>query len=83
MTLKELKNRVSFRWIGYGTFKVTVIFRNEEYSCTSHNTLATDRITGSDDWNSDREIQLGYTTKQAYQALYDECCRTNNLGKYY
>lgn len=50
-----------------------------EYHCKSNNTLAYDRIKGSDDWNSDREIQCGYTLKQAYQALWDECKADNEL----
>ena len=48
MTKQELLNKVSISWKGYGTFNVTIEFRGKRYSCTSHNTLAYDRIRSDD-----------------------------------
>ena len=81
MTKQELLNKVSISWKGYGTFNVTIEFRGKSYSCTSHNTLAYDRIR-SDDSMSEYRSEFGYTYKQALEALYDECKRANNLGEY-
>jgi hypothetical protein len=80
MKTRELQDRVRFIKTGYGTFKVTIEYKGQEYSCTTHNTLAIDRINGSDDWGSDLEIHCGYTLKQAYMALWDECKRANDIG---
>lgn len=72
MTEKELKSRMEVRWRGYGTYGISILYRGKWYSCISHNSLAYDML---DEYES-----VGYyTSKQAYQALWDECCRTNNL----
>lgn len=81
MTTQELLKKVSISWKYYGTFKVTIEFRGNSYSCTSHNTLAFYRIR-SDNSMSKYCTELGYTYKQAWQAFYDECKRANNLGEY-
>lgn len=83
MTTKELEQKVKYHWKGYGTYLIKIEYRNDNYECTSHNTLAVDRITGSDDWNSEYEVHCGYTYKQALEALYDECKRKNRLGRQY
>lgn len=76
MTTKELENKVSWRWIGYGTYKVTIIYRGKEYSCKSHNTLA------NDDYQSEEHRSYYKTDKQCLMAFYDECKRINHLGEY-
>jgi hypothetical protein len=82
MTLKQLQEKVSISWIGYGTYRVTIQYRGKEYSIVTHNSLAYDRIKGSDDWNSDKQVRCGYTLKQAYMALWYECKRKNDIGWY-
>lgn len=72
MTEKELKERISVRWIGYGTYRVTIKYRNKEYTCTSHNSLAYDDM-------DEHENNSYYTSKQAYKAFWDECKRKNEL----
>ena len=79
MTLKQLKDKVSVTWAGYGTFQVEMEYRGKIYRCVTHNAPAYDRITGSDDWNSDREVHCFHTLKQAYMALLDECKRKNDI----
>lgn len=76
MTERELKERIQVKWKGYGTYKITILYRNKPYSCTSHNSLAYDAI------GSEPENCSYYTSKQAYKAFWNECCRNNNLGKY-
>lgn len=78
MTTEELKNRVSFMFSGYGHKKVTIKYRNKEYSCTSTNTGATDRINSDID-GFDKNTFMFKTKKQAYLALYNECKIKNNL----
>lgn len=77
MTLKELKNKVTVtRWHGYGQYKVRIIYRGKEYFCHSNNSMAFDRAI-------DPEKSDGYyTTKQAWQAFYDECKQKNHLGEF-
>lgn len=79
MTLQQLSDKIDLGICLHGQFNVTIRYRGGEYRCKSNNTLAYDRIKGSDDWNSDKEIQCGYTLKQAYQALWDECKRENDI----
>ena len=73
MTEQELKDRIKVEWKGYGSYRITIKFRNKFYSCISHNSLAYDDMDSYDNHSS------YYTSKQAYQALYDECKRANNL----
>ena len=71
MTTQELQDHiVSIRWNGYGAYRVTIEYRNNFYSCHSHNSMAYDAYRGSNN---------GYTYKQALQAFYDECKTLNNL----
>ena len=72
MTEKELKSRMEVRWIGYGSYKITIYYRKKWYSCTSHNSLAYDDM-------DEHENNSYYTSKQAYQTLWDECKRANGL----
>ena len=75
MTLEQLEERVNWQWTGYGTYRVTIVYRGKEYHCTSHNTLA------SDDYQSDSRSYYK-TDKQCLMAFYDECKRANHLGEY-
>lgn len=79
MTTQELRGRITIQWKGYGTYKVTIEYRGKCYSCTSHNSLAYDRIKGYADEVPDRALKDFYTYKGALLALYDECKRANNL----
>ena len=79
MTTQELRGRITIQWKGYGTYKVTIEYRGKFYSCTSHNSLAYDRITGYADEVPDRAVYDFYTYKGALQALFDECKRANDL----
>lgn len=58
--------------MGYGTYRVTIYFRKKFYSCVSNNSLAYDDM-------GEHENNSYYTSKQAYQAFWDECKRKNNL----
>jgi hypothetical protein len=79
MTTKELKDRITIRFSGYGNYKVTIEYRGKLYSCTSNNTLARDRITGYADEVPDRAIKDFYTFKGALLAFYNECKLKNGL----
>lgn len=79
MTTQELRERISIEWRGYGSYRITIDFRGKMYSCTSHNSLAYDRIKGYADEVLDRVEKCGYTYKGALQSLYDECKRANGL----
>ena len=79
MTTQELRDRITIQWKGYGTYKVTIEYCGKSYSCTSHNSLAYDRITGYADEVPDRAVRDFYTYKGALQALFDECKRANDL----
>ena len=79
MSKDELKSRITIRWKGYGNYKVMIEYRGKFYYCTSHNSLAYDRIRGYSDNVSDRSVRDSYTYKGALQALWDECKRNNNL----
>ena len=81
MTIQKLLNKVSISWKSYGTYNVTIEFRGNSYSCISTDTMAYDRIKSRDGMN-DYRSEFGYTYKQAWEALYDECKRANNLGEY-
>lgn len=81
MTTEELKYSLRVKPLGYGSYKVTIEYRNKKYTCLSHNSLAYDRIN-SNDWVGDKEVHCTYTKKQALQALYDECKQKNNIGQY-
>ena len=72
MTTKQLQDRITISAVGTGSFYVKITYRGRGYSCKSYNTLAYDAIFGGDNDY--------YTTKQALQALWDECRETNLLG---
>lgn len=74
MTEKQLKEKVDVRrgnW--YGHYDVTIEYRGKKYHCTSNNSFAYDGLD---------EGAYGRTSKQAYQAFYEECLQRNHLGKY-
>lgn len=77
MTTKELYDKVQIRWVGYGQYEVTIEFRGKTYKCHSNNSQAWDYK----DWEPG-DGPHPYTSKQAYQAFWDECCRKNHIGKY-
>lgn len=77
MTTKQLEERVSWEWCGYGTYDVTIFYRGKQYHCKSHNTLA------NDDYQEDAQNRCWYKTdKQCLLAFYDECKRANHLEEY-
>jgi len=77
MTIQEFIDRITIQWKGYGTYKITIEYRGKLYSCTSHNSLAYDRIKNID--VEDRVKVYGYTYKQACLSFYNECKSANNL----
>lgn len=77
MNTKQLENRTTVKWDGYGSYQVTIIFRNKHYKCRSNNSLAYDRL--NDDNHPPRWQLCGYTYKRALKAFYNECARANNL----
>lgn len=81
MTLKQFREQVREEWVGYGTHRVYIEYRGKEYTCLTHNTLATDRLRSRYE-KSPRSIEGGGTEKQAYETLWNECKRKNNLGEY-
>lgn len=78
MNTEELKRRITIQWKGYGNYKITIEYRGKCYSCTSHNSLAYDRMN-SYNFYLDKVSAYGYTYKQAWRAFYDECKRANKL----
>lgn len=82
MTTKELYENVSICRVSYGTHKVTIKYRGKEYTCKTHNTLATDRVIYDEDGTfvDARKVSCcGLTLKKALRELYDECKRANGL----
>lgn len=77
MTTQQLSQRVSFRFGGYGHFRIEIEYRNYLYTALTTNTLALDRV--NDNTLVDRARQNGYTRRQALLALYNECKLKNNL----
>lgn len=78
-TLKDLTERYAGReFAGSGHYNVRFTIRGKEYSATTTNTLATDRLQESG-YLSPRAISCGYTERQAMQSLYDEVKRKNGL----
>ena len=71
MTYKQLKARYNgSTFTGYGHFRISFTIRGKEYTCTTTNTLAIDRVNDDDD---NRQYGKFYETKkQALQALYNE-----------
>lgn len=79
MNTEELRSRVSVKWWGSGTYKVTIKFAGTYYSCFSHNSLAYDRLSCSEDDIPDNANRYGYTYKQALQHFWDYCKSVNGL----
>ena len=78
MTLDELKEKVfKIQFQSSGCYKIWIEYKEKYYSCLTNNTLATNRIKYGSEYPKVEEY--GYTLKQAFQALYDECKRKNNL----
>jgi hypothetical protein len=75
MNTEQLKNRISTRFKGYGHFEVTIQYRGKEYSSTTTNTMAIDRIGES----ARTPKEFYKTEKDALLSLYNECKRVNNL----
>ena len=82
MTTQELRDRITIQRTGYGTYKTTIEYRDKFYSCTTHNSLAFDRIRGYAYDVPDKAVKDFYTYKGALQALWDECKQRNGLGEY-
>lgn len=77
MTLKQLRERVSYGFSGYGHYRVEIDFRGKKYDAITTNMMAIDRA-GDDDFT--REIGAYYETpKQALQTLYNEVKDKNDL----
>lgn len=76
MTLNELKNKIDVDTCLMGQFKVTINYRGKDYTCKSNNTQAYDAIRA---WKRDEIPAWGYTPKQAYESLWSECKRKNEL----
>lgn len=70
--LKDIENRVTVGVCFRGAFKVTILLHGVKYTECSYNTLAYDRIVNRH-YTTDGAHLYGYTLKQAYKALYDEC----------
>ena len=77
MTAKELYEHVSVSWAGYGQYNVEINYRGKTYKCHSNNSQAWDYLN----WEKGDEPGP-YTSKQAYQAFWNECCRVNKIGKF-
>lgn len=77
MTLKELSNKVDIRYDnGQGSYRVTIKYRNKYYYCITNNSMAFDVIRA---WIRDDIPAWGYTPKQAYEVLWNECKTKNGL----
>ena len=77
MTLKEFKDKVGIRYNKvYGCYEVTIKYRGKQYSCITNNSMAFDVIRA---WIRDDIPAWGYTPKQAYQVLWNECKAKNGL----
>lgn len=81
MTTVQLSEKVKVNWIGYGTYRVEIEYKGKRYTCTSHNSLAKDRLSDHE-YISDRTEKSGYTYRQALEAFYEECKQANGLGEY-
>lgn len=75
MTLKEFKDKVDIRYV-CGFYEVTINYRGKKYSCTTNDSMAFDVIRA---WKRDDIPAWGYTPKQAYEVLWNECKRKNGL----
>lgn len=77
MTLKELSNKVDVTYSNsHGCYEVTINYRGKEYKCTTNNSMAFDAIRS---WFRGHIPARGYTPKQAYEVLWNECKRKNGL----
>ena len=80
MTLNQLKQKFNGATMtGYGHYRISFDIYGKERTCTTTNTLALDRINSEDyDWGTNHK-KFYATIKQAYEALYNEVKRNNNL----
>lgn len=78
MKTEELRSRIDIQSCGYGSYKVTIEYRGKFYKCTSHNSLAYDRIRECE-YVPDKAVKDFYTYKGALKSLWDECKRNNDL----
>lgn len=76
MNTDELISRVYLSFSGYGHYKVRIIYRGKDYTCTTTNMSAVDKV--GEDERTPNGIYV--TEKQALLALYNECKRKNNLN---
>lgn len=79
MTIQEMSDKMKLKLIGYGTYWVTIIYRNKEYSCKTHNTLAIDRMKIRYEI-PERKKELRCTYGEAVRALWEECKQKNGIG---
>lgn len=75
MTMKQLEERVSWKWRSYGTYDVYIKYRGKTYHCISHYTVA------NDDYQTDGQSNRSNyrTAKKCLLAFYNECKQKNNL----
>jgi hypothetical protein len=73
-TRKDIYDACRMEWCGWGSIKVTIKYRGKRYQCVSHNTQAYD----CRNWEHG-DPREAYTSRQAYQVMYDECKAKNNL----
>ena len=78
LTERQLIDRVRVQRISSGAYKVYIEYRGEIYSCTSHNSLAWDMLY----WEKGKTRCYYRSSRQAWEAFYDECKRANKLGEY-
>jgi len=73
MTERELREKVTIKWLQQCCYKVTILYYGKEYSCISNNSLAWDDLG--------EEYNRSYykTDKQCLKAFYEECKRINGL----
>lgn len=77
MTLEQLRHRVTRSSVGSGCYCIVIVYKCKFYKCTSNNYPAVVRIwnTVAEPW----EVVHGYTEKQAYMSLWNECLYKNYL----
>ena len=70
--------KITIAFAGYGHFKITTTYRNNEVSAITTNTLAIDRYKDSESAVK-AKLDGGFTKAQAAKALYNEIKRANNI----
>ena len=77
MTKEQLIQNVCVERMGQGQYQVTIWYRNKKYTCTSNDSQAWD----DHNWDPG-DGPHHYTSKQALQRFWNECCMKNHIGKY-